>query len=83
MDDAELTLIRTPATTALAIKHILAADSPERATAATKPVIETLVVFGTGPQACIVVESRQGAMREAGDLIPARSVEEWQQVVSH
>lgn len=174
MDGAELTLIRTPATTALAIKHILAAGSPGRSTAATKPTIETLVVFGTGPQAwrhvravqsilsanttivvgrnekrtesfaeycrshniyaevgdassvasaeliicasssstplfdnsliqnhaviaavgshgldareidpllarraSIVVESRQGAMREAGDLIPARSVEEW------
>lgn len=175
MDGAELTLIRTPATTALAIKHILASSgSLRQTTAATKPMIETLVVFGTGPQAwrhiravqnvlsanttivvgrnekrtesfveycrshninaevsdassvasadliicasssstplfdnslvqnhaviaavgshgldareidpllarraSIVVESRHGAMREAGDLIPARSVEQW------
>jgi 1-piperideine-2-carboxylate/1-pyrroline-2-carboxylate reductase [NAD(P)H] len=174
MDGAELTLIRTPATTALAIKHILASGSQGQSTASAKPTIGTLVVFGTGPQAwrhvratqsilsanttivvgrnekrtesfanycrsqnintevgdascvasadliiCasssstplfdnsliqnhtviaavgshgldareidpqlarranIVVESRQGAMREAGDLIPARSVEEW------
>ncbi len=46
MDGAELTLIRTPATTAMAIKHLLAAD-PRGARAGSG----TLVVFGAGPQA--------------------------------
>lgn len=165
MDGAELTLIRTPATTALAVKHIL--HSRLHGFSDHKPKVETMVVFGAGPQAwrhikalqsvisvnktvvfgrnkttaagaqqrrshevdvavasadlivCatsssvpvfdgtlvkplaviaaigshglnareidpelarranVVVESRVSAMREAGDLIPARSVEEW------
>ncbi|GAB3533191.1 ornithine cyclodeaminase [Arthrobacter tecti] len=48
MDGAELTLIRTPATTALAVKNLLAAD-PRGGDAA--PRAGAVVVFGTGPQA--------------------------------
>jgi 1-piperideine-2-carboxylate/1-pyrroline-2-carboxylate reductase [NAD(P)H] len=45
MDAVELTLMRTPATTVLAIKHLLAAGQERREE--SLPV----VVFGTGPQA--------------------------------
>lgn len=45
MDAAELTLLRTPATTVLAIKHLLEAG-PVRG-----PEPLPVVVFGTGPQA--------------------------------
>jgi 1-piperideine-2-carboxylate/1-pyrroline-2-carboxylate reductase [NAD(P)H] len=45
MDAVELTLMRTPATTVLAVKHLLAAGEPP----APDPV--PVVVFGTGPQA--------------------------------
>ena len=49
MDAAELTLARTPATTALAVRHMLAAggngDSHDRAR------VRRLAVIGTGPQA--------------------------------
>lgn len=48
MDGAELTLIRTPATTAVAVKHILAAT--ERHDDAGN-LAGIMVVFGTGPQA--------------------------------
>ena len=47
MDAVELTLLRTPATTALAVKHLLAAAGGERSVEAALSV----VVFGTGPQA--------------------------------
>jgi len=50
MDAAELTLMRTPATTALAVKHILNASAPIHFPSARFPV-ETVVIFGTGPQA--------------------------------
>lgn len=45
MDAVELTLIRTPAVTVLAVQHLLAAGGPR--TQGRLPV----VVFGTGPQA--------------------------------
>lgn len=45
MDAVELTLLRTPATTVLAVKHLLAAG-PDPA-----PEPLSVVVFGTGPQA--------------------------------
>ena len=45
MDAAELTLVRTPATTALAVKHMVAADPR----GPTRPA--RVVVVGTGPQA--------------------------------
>lgn len=45
MDAAELTLIRTPATTSLAVQHLLAAGPTGRND------VERLVVIGTGPQA--------------------------------
>lgn len=45
MDAVELTLLRTPATTVLAVKHLLAAG-PARG---SEPL--SVVVFGTGPQA--------------------------------
>jgi 1-piperideine-2-carboxylate/1-pyrroline-2-carboxylate reductase [NAD(P)H] len=51
MDGAELTLLRTPATTALAVKNILAADPRGRASNQDRPEIPVLLVFGTGPQA--------------------------------
>lgn len=51
MDGAELTLIRTPATTALALKHILASSPRRSPIEATNPAAGTLVIFGTGPQA--------------------------------
>jgi ornithine cyclodeaminase len=51
MDAVELTLLRTPATTVLAIKHLLAAGAQAPGTGAgpTEPL--RTVVFGTGPQA--------------------------------
>nr|WP_245192618.1 ornithine cyclodeaminase family protein [Arthrobacter pigmenti] len=49
MDGAELTLTRTPATTALAVKHLLAADPRRRGDAARRA--GAVVVFGAGPQA--------------------------------
>ncbi|MEU6540703.1 ornithine cyclodeaminase family protein [Streptomyces sp. NPDC047000] len=45
MDAVELTLLRTPATTVLAVKHLLAAGEPRPG----RPL--RVVVFGTGPQA--------------------------------
>ena len=52
MDGAELTLIRTPATTVMAIKHLLLADPRGARTDSG-----TLVVFGAGPQAWRHIES--------------------------
>ncbi|MHA6804529.1 ornithine cyclodeaminase family protein [Salinifilum ghardaiensis] len=43
MDAVELTLVRTPAATTLAVRQMLAAGDRDR--------VERLVVFGTGPQA--------------------------------
>jgi ornithine cyclodeaminase len=58
MDAVELTLARTPATTALAVRHMLAAggngasngDSDDTGSD-TKPRVQRLAVLGTGPQA--------------------------------
>lgn len=58
MDAAELTLVRTSATTALAVRHLLAAGgngsvgrTEDGAAAGRQPRIRRLAVVGTGPQA--------------------------------
>ncbi len=59
LDASELTLLRTPATTAMAAEHLLAAKREEGASGADPPASETgsgarglrVVVYGTGPQA--------------------------------
>lgn len=57
MDAVELTLARTPATTALAIRHMLAAGGTGDAGGAgdadggARPAVGRLAVLGTGPQA--------------------------------
>ncbi len=61
MDAAELTLARTPATTALAVRHILAAGgngTPEAAAA-----MHRLAVLGTGPQAVRHISAITTAVR--------------------
>jgi 1-piperideine-2-carboxylate/1-pyrroline-2-carboxylate reductase [NAD(P)H] len=49
MDAAELTLVRTPATTALAVRHMLAAGGNGSDVSQAK--VHRLSVLGTGPQA--------------------------------
>lgn len=81
MDGAELTLIRTPAVTAMALKHLLALRGAESAGA--------VVVFGTSLQAdrhiealravsgiasLVVVGRRAGAARELADRWVARGL---------
>lgn len=81
MDAVELTLLRTPATTVLAIRHLLAAGA-ERG-----PGRLPVVVFGTGPQterhlrclAAVVgpIDAVVVGRRTAGNLLGARRVDEW------
>lgn len=81
MDGAELTLVRTPAVTAMALKHLLALRGAESAGA--------VVVFGTSLQAdrhiealravsgiasLVVVGRRAGAARELADRWVARGL---------
>ena len=71
MDAAELTLIRTPATTALAVKHILAARAPMHPLSAKYPV-ETAVVFGTGPQAWRHIRALQAVVSANTTIVVGR-----------
>lgn len=68
MDGAELTLLRTPATTALAVKNILAADPRGRFSGKGMPDVPILLVFGTGPQAHRHIEAIR-AVANIGELI--------------
>jgi len=49
MDAAELTLVRTPAVTALALRHMVAGGATGRE--GKRPSVQRLAVIGTGPQA--------------------------------
>lgn len=62
IDAAELTLVRTPAVTSLAVRHLLAADPRGR------DRVDRLVVIGTGPQAEYHVRSL-AATAEPGEVV--------------
>lgn len=57
LDAAELTLLRTSAMTALAVKYILAADPHRLGPDGETPGPSRLVIFGTGPQAWRHIEA--------------------------
>lgn len=75
LDGAELTLLRTPATTALAVKNLLAADPRGRSSFKEKPEIPVLLVFGTGPQASCHINAISAIADVAEVVIVGRSKE--------
>ncbi|MFC4222537.1 ornithine cyclodeaminase family protein [Lysinibacter cavernae] len=76
MDGAELTLIRTPATSVLAIKHMLAADPRGARTSSG-----TVIVFGAGPQAWNHIETLAAIAPPTEVLIVGRRAERVNEVV--
>ncbi|MET4618887.1 1-piperideine-2-carboxylate/1-pyrroline-2-carboxylate reductase [NAD(P)H] [Arthrobacter sp. 2762] len=72
MDGNELTAIRTPATTLLAIKHILAADT--RAVP-PRPEKAQVLVFGTGVQALNHLRAADAVLPEASLAVVGRRPE--------
>ena len=68
MDGAELTLLRTPATTALAVKNILAPDPGGHFASKDLPRIPVLVVFGTGPQASRHIDAIR-SIADVGEVV--------------
>lgn len=76
MDGAELTLLRTPATTALAVKNILAADPRGRFSSNEPLEIPVLLVFGTGPQASGHIDAIRAVATVGEVVIVGRTVEQ-------
>lgn len=75
MDGAELTLLRTPATTALAVKNLLAADPRGCFSSTGIAQIPVLLVFGTGPQAWRHIHAISAIADVAEVVIVGRSKE--------
>lgn len=76
MDGTELTAIRTPATTLLAVKHILAA-APGGA-----PTAPRVVVFGAGVQALNHVRAAHAVLPGASFAVVGRRPERVQSIIS-
>jgi 1-piperideine-2-carboxylate/1-pyrroline-2-carboxylate reductase [NAD(P)H] len=76
MDGTELTAIRTPATTLLAVKHILAA-APGGA-----PIAPQVVVFGAGVQALNHVRAAHAVLPGASFAVVARRPARVQSIIS-
>ncbi|MBT2597938.1 ornithine cyclodeaminase family protein [Arthrobacter sp. ISL-72] len=73
MDGNEITAIRTPATTLLAVKHILASAPP--AAAARHPGTTRVLVFGTGVQALNHLRAAHAVLPEASLAVVGRRPE--------
>lgn len=79
LDAGELTLIRTPATTVLAARHLIAARrgvAPERARA------DRVVVYGTGPQAIRHIRCLDAVLRPADIAVVGRRPEAVERVLA-
>ncbi|WP_066906238.1 ornithine cyclodeaminase family protein [Millisia brevis] len=79
LDAGELTLVRTPATTVLAARHLIAARqavAPERARA------DRVVVFGTGPQAIRHIRCLDAVLRPTDIAVAGRRPEAVERVLA-
>ncbi|MFJ3973906.1 ornithine cyclodeaminase family protein [Streptomyces sp. NPDC090021] len=72
LDGAALTSLRTPAVSALALRHLAPAGGPSR-----------LVIFGSGPQAYGHLEAVRAERELAGVVVVARSREGAERLVAH
>lgn len=75
MDAAELTLVRTPAVTALAAKHMLLADGQVVVGADGRPSVRRLAVLGTGPQAIRHIQAVTSVAEVSEVVVIGRRVE--------
>lgn len=73
LDAAELTLLRTSAMTALAVKYILAADPHRLGPDGETPGPSRLVIFGTGPQAWRHIEAIAAVAEIAEAVVVGRT----------
>ncbi len=80
LDAAELTLLRTPATTVLAAQHLLAAKRDRGPVGADRPASDhgqapdglRVVVYGTGPQAERHIQCAQAVLRPSDIAVVGR-----------
>jgi ornithine cyclodeaminase len=81
MDGNELTAVRTPATTLLALKHILAASAPGGETAGA-PETPQVLVFGAGVQALNHLRAAHAVLPGAGFAVTGQRTERVQALIA-